>query len=125
MGKDLEHLRGQHSLGRADVLREHMRESPEDPAQSYRDPETAQVEAIEETTRIEAIERFRVAFDAFYTAGMALVEAWDDPDAVFNADVEWPLPPRIAPPLSLDEWLMELREHYYQENAAVSEEDDA
>lgn len=72
-----------------------------------------------ETTRVEAIERFRVAFESFYTAGMDLVEAWDDSDAAFNADLEWPLPEKIRPPMSLDEWLMELREHYLRENESA------
>lgn len=68
-----------------------------------------------EAARPEAIARFRTAFESFYTAGMDLVAAWDDRDAEFNADELWPLPPSLVFPLSLDEYLMELREHYLRE----------
>jgi len=54
--------------------------------------------------------RFEGAFWTFHAAGMKLVEVWDVPG--FNAD-EWkPLPDRLRPPLSLDEWLTELLVHY-------------
>ncbi len=58
----------------------------------------------------QAKDRFMKALSDFYSAGMRLVEAWDDVD--FNADDLAPLPARLAPPLSLDEWLIELTEHY-------------
>ncbi len=64
----------------------------------------------------EAHDRFLAALKEFYSAGMKLVAAWDDPDVEFHADEIWPLPERLTPPLSLDEWLTELLAHYEEEN---------
>lgn len=55
---------------------------------------------------------FLIKLDVFLAAGMALVEAWNADARGFNADVLAPLPEKLTPPLSLDEWLMELRSHY-------------
>jgi hypothetical protein len=66
-----------------------------------------------ETETITAEDRFHAAFREFYLAGMKLVEAWDDKG--FNADEAYPLPEAIRPPMSLDEWLMELNVHYNPE----------
>jgi hypothetical protein len=58
----------------------------------------------------EAEERFHAAFKEFYAAGLKLAEAFDDVD--FNADERFPLPDRLRPPMSLDEWMYELSAHY-------------
>ena len=59
---------------------------------------------------VAAKESFLRALDAFLKAGKALSDAWDADG--FNAD-EWAgLPSEIAPPMSLDEWMDALSEHY-------------
>jgi hypothetical protein len=60
---------------------------------------------------VTAETKFRRAFEDFYRAGMRLVESWDDGEG-FNADERFPLPGKIAPPMSMDEWFDELAEHY-------------
>lgn len=61
---------------------------------------------------------FIAAFDEWYSAGMKMVEAWDNgsntPGADFNADDFAPLPPQLAPPVSFDDWFGQLYEHYHQ-----------
>lgn len=59
----------------------------------------------------QSIEKFRAAFADFYKAGQRLVEAWDD-GGNFNADEFFPLPEKLRPPMSMDEWLTALDEHY-------------
>ncbi len=54
--------------------------------------------------------KFLKALAKFIGAGEDLVAAWQQED--WNADVEAPLPPNLAPPMSLDEWFPELEAHY-------------
>lgn len=64
----------------------------------------------------ESHDAFMAALREFYRAGMKLVAAWDD-GVDFNADELFPLPDRIKPPLSLDEWLTELVAHFEKTEA--------
>jgi hypothetical protein len=58
----------------------------------------------------EAREAFQTAVTAFIDAGNRMVDAWDRDG--FHADQSYPLPERLAPPMSFDEWFAELSEHY-------------
>jgi len=60
----------------------------------------------QETYETEARQEFKDAWREFYRAGQRLMETWDTVD--FHADDEFPLPKNLAPPMSFDEWLMEL-----------------
>ena len=68
--------------------------------------------SAKEILRDHAEQEFRKRLREFVSAGQRLVQAWEDPDAGFNADERWPLPEKIKPPMSLDEWLDELLAHY-------------
>ena len=57
-------------------------------------------------------ERFMAAMSNFFSAGVELVNAWDDRETGFNADEEAPLPAALTPPMSLEEWFYSLLEHY-------------
>ena len=63
-----------------------------------------------EMAAAEAERLFLGAFEEFYRAGLRLADRWDGPG--FNADERFPLPDRLRPPMSLDEWMHELSEHY-------------
>lgn len=65
-----------------------------------------------ESTKTAAEARFQEAVQEFVHAGERMVELWDDPDQGFYADERFPLPERLRPPMSMDEWLSELAEHY-------------
>jgi hypothetical protein len=54
----------------------------------------------------DEIDKFNAALHEFIRAGFALTDAWGD------ADERKPLPEHLKPPMSLDEWLMELQQHY-------------
>jgi hypothetical protein len=62
----------------------------------------SQFTLMSEDGRTAFLERLR----DFTNAGHLLIEVWADADEVA------PLPARLRPPLSLDEWLMELSAHY-------------
>lgn len=64
---------------------------------------------------VDAAREFQRRLGQFYSAGMRLVDAWDIGPGI-NADDVWPLPERLKPPLSLDEWFMELLAHYQNES---------
>jgi hypothetical protein len=59
---------------------------------------------------VNAEEQFKQALAEWLTAGQKLVNAWSADG--FNADEKYPLPAKIAPPMSMDEWFDELRAHY-------------
>ena len=70
------------------------------------------------TTNAEARTAFLAALDTFVTVGLKLAQdAWDVDDdqgkCIFNADNEAPLPAHLTPPMSLDEYMMDLSHHYH------------
>jgi hypothetical protein len=64
---------------------------------------------MRQITEQEDRDAFNAALNEFVKAGLALTHVWGD------ADERKPLPPHLKPPLSLDEWLIELQEHYAEE----------
>jgi hypothetical protein len=59
---------------------------------------------------MEEREKFLTALRKFCAAGQELADAWNGEH--FYADEAAPLPEALTPPMSLDEWLMELQVHY-------------
>jgi hypothetical protein len=73
---------------------------------------SVELQIVEPKEEVDARTLFLDKVRAFVAAGLDLTKVWDDTDAGFFADEVAPLPEALRPPLSLDEWLVELQEHY-------------